>query len=161
MSDSPTPTVELFVRSLLPQGAAHRQEAVIDRLKRLERDDVIDDCRLVVWGDRIARESAAAQTSQGQYVLNRVAEFQQWALGNNVTLDSFYETREAGSEPGEEYSTIILPVMGLAEYRHGELVQLAPSTHGDDVYTIQDHLDRIARGDPAPAETATEMRRLV
>jgi hypothetical protein len=51
--------------------------------------------------------------------------------------------------------------MGLAEYRHGELVQLAPSTHGDDVYTIQDHIDRIARGDPAPADTATATGRVV
>ncbi|MFB6163155.1 MAG: HTH domain-containing protein [Halococcoides sp.] len=139
------PSLELFVRSLHPQGAHQRQEATLKQLERLERDEEIDEFSVVVWGDQISRESVAANSIKGRYVLNRVAEFQQWALSNNVSLDSFYQTRSTGPESDvETETTIVLPVMGLAEYRDGELVQVSPCTAGETVHTVQDHVDSLS-----------------
>ncbi|WP_225334843.1 HTH domain-containing protein [Halomicrobium urmianum] len=153
MSETPTPHIELYVRSLLPDGAHERQEAVVERLERLEREDAVADFSVIVWGKQIARDSAAAHTEEGRYILNRVAEFKQWALSNNVSLKSFYQTKDVESEvTGESYTTMVLPVMGLAEYQDGELQHVAPCSDGDVVHTIMDRLERLEAGEPSAIE---------
>ena len=153
VSDTPTPHIELFVRSLLPNGAHERQEAVIDRLQRLDREDRIESFSVIVWGKQVARDSAAAHTEEGRYILNRVAEFKQWALSNNVSLESFYQTTTVDNEVTENtHSAITLPVMGLAEYVDGELRHVAPCTSGDVVHTITERVDRLETGEPSALE---------
>ena len=146
------PRIELYVRSLLPDGAGHRQEAVIEQLQRLDAEDEIADFSVIVWGKQIAHESAGSRTEEGEYILNRVAEFKQWALSNNVSLESFYQTTEVESEITDDYSAMVLPVMGLAEYDDGELKHVAPCTKGDVVHTIMDRLDRLEAGEPPAIE---------
>ncbi|NLV11973.1 HTH domain-containing protein [Haloarcula argentinensis] len=150
MSDTiPTPHIELYVRSMLPDGAHDRQEAVIDRLQTLDENDHIDGFNVIVWGKRIAPQSAAARTEEGKYILNRVAEFKQWALSNNVSLESFYQDTTVDSEvAASAYDAMALPVMGLAEYDDSELVHVAPCTKDDVVHTIMDRLDRLEAGQP-------------
>ncbi|WP_254271863.1 HTH domain-containing protein [Haloarcula marina] len=151
--DAPTPHIELYVRSLLPDGAHDRQEAVLDRLERLDREDEIAGYNVIVWGKQIAPESAAANTEEGKYILNRVAEFRQWALSNNVSLESFYQTTDVDSEATDDaYRAMVLPVMGLAEYHESELAHVAPCTDGDVVHSIVDRLDRIEAGEPPAIE---------
>lgn len=138
--------LELYVRTLSPSGARARQEAVLERLQRLEDDDHIDDFYVKVWGKQIDPTARAADTDQGQFILNRIAEFQQWALANNTTLESFYQTHEQSSTiTGRDHTNIVLPKMGLAEYHGNELEQVAPCTTGDDVYNVIDHLDELER----------------
>jgi len=150
--------IELYVRSLLPDGAHGRQEAVIERLERLERDDEIEGFSVIVWGKQIARESAGAHTEEGRYILNRVAEFKQWALSNNVSLESFYQKQTVENETSDRsFEAITLPVMGLAEYEDGELVHVAPCTKGETVHTITDRLDRIERGEPAGVQADADV----
>jgi len=147
------PYIELYVRSLLPDGAGKRQDAVIDKLAALEREGEIAGFDVIVWGKQIAPESAAANTDEGRYILNRVAEFKQWALSNNVSLESFYERRTADSAVAEDATDAVrLPVIGLAEYDGEELVHVAPCTKGETVHTITDRLDRLDAGLPAPFE---------
>jgi hypothetical protein len=153
MEEEATGHGELYVGSLRPDGAHERQEAVIEQLERLDRDDQIEDFSVIVWGKQVARESAAAHTEEGKYILNRVAEFKQWALSNNVSLESFYQTTEVESEVTDDaYSAMVLPIMGLAEYQEGELVHVAPCTKGDVVHTIVDRLDRLEDGQPPALE---------
>ncbi|PSP52646.1 hypothetical protein BRC95_08695 [Halobacteriales archaeon QS_5_68_33] len=150
--------LELYVRSLLPDGAHGRQEAVIERLERLDAEDAIEGFSVIVWGKQVAPESAGAHTEEGEYILNRVAEFKQWALSNNVSLESFYQRQSVENETSERsYDAMVLPVMGLAEYRDGELVHVAPCTGGTDVHTITDRLDRIERGEPATVDASADV----
>jgi len=152
----PEPYVELYVRSMLPDGAGSRQEQVIDRLAELERREKIGGYNVVVWGKQIAPESAAANTEEGRYILNRVAEFKQWALSNNVSLESFYQQTSVDSEAADSASdAMVLPVMGLAEYDGSELAHVAPCTEGETVHTITDRLERLDAGDPAAPEQRT------
>jgi len=144
------PHIELYVRSLLPDGAGKRQEAVIDRLDRLERAGKIAGYNIIVWGKQIAPDSTAGATEEGRYILNRVAEFRLWALSNNVSLDSFYQRTAVESEvTGMAYDTVVLPVMGLAEYRDTELAHVAPYAKGEEVHTISDRLDGLEAGEPS------------
>lgn len=153
MTGTDRPRIELYVRSLLPDGAHGRQEAVIDRLERLDAEDEIESFSVIVWGKQIARESAGARTEEGEYILNRVAEFKQWALSNNMSLESFYQKQTVANETSDrEIDTITLPVMGLAEYQEGELVHVAPCTEGETVHTITERLEQLERGEPAVAD---------
>jgi hypothetical protein len=153
MTGTETPRIELYVRSLLPDGAQNRQEAVIDRLDRLDAENEIESYSVIVWGKQIARDSAGARTDEGEYILNRVAEFKQWALSNNVSLESFYQKQIVENDAtDEEYTATVLPVMGLAEYDGNELRHVAPCTKGDTVHTIMDRLDRLERGQPTAIE---------
>jgi DNA-binding Lrp family transcriptional regulator len=158
MTGTDGPRIELYVRSLLPDGAHGRQEAVIERLERLESNGDIEGFSVIVWGKQIAPESAGAHTEEGEYILNRVAEFKQWALSNNVSLESFYQRQNVENETSERtYDAMVLPVMGLAEYQDGELCHVAPCTKGDDVNTITDRLDRIERGEPATVDQTADV----
>jgi len=146
----PGPYIELYVRSLLPDGAGKRQDTVIDTLDALERDGEIAGYDVIVWGKQIAPESAAANTEEGRYILNRVAEFKQWALSNNVSLESFYERRTVDSAVADAATDAIrLPVIGLAEYDGEELVHVAPCTEGGTVHTITDRLENLEAGKPS------------
>ena len=150
--------LELYVRTLSPSGARARQEAVLERLQRLEDEGHIDDVYVKVWGKRIDPTTAAADTDQGQFILNRIAEFKQWALAENTTLESFYQTHEQSSSiTGQDHTTIVLPKMGLAEYHGNELAQVAPCTDGDAVYSVIDHIDDLERrlAGPSAAEQAS------
>ena len=159
---SATSHIELYVRSLLPNGAHERQEAVVDRLERLDREDRIENFSLIVWGKQVARESAAAHTEEGQYILNRVAEFKQWSLSNNVSLESFYQTTTVDNEVTDaSYTAMTLPVMGLAEYVDGELQHVAPCTSGDVVHTIVERLDRLENGEPSALEQERQSASIV
>jgi len=150
------PYIELYVRSMLPDGAGSRQEHVIDTLDDLERREEIAGYNVVVWGKQIAPESAAANTEEGRYILNRVAEFKQWALSNNVSLESFYQRTAVDSEVTDAaYDAMVLPVMGLAEYDGNELAHVAPCTKGEAVHTITDRLERLEAGDPSALEQRT------
>ena len=150
------PYIELYVRSMLPDGAGSRQEHVIDTLDELERREEIAGYNVVVWGKQIAPESAAASTDEGRYILNRVAEFKQWALSNNVSLESFYQRTTVDSEVTDAaYDAMVLPVMGLAEYDGNELAHVAPCTDGEDVHTITDRLEQLAAGEPSALEQRT------
>jgi len=157
-SNSDSIRLELYVRTLSPSGARARQEAVLERLQRLEDEGHIDDFYVKVWGKQIDPTTRAAETDQGQFILNRIAEFKQWALAENTTLESFYQTHEQSSSiTGEDHTKIVLPKLGLAEYHGSELAQVAPCTTGDDVYSITDHLDELERrlAGPSAAEGAT------
>jgi hypothetical protein len=153
MTSDQSPHIELYVRSLLPKGAHERQEAVIEQLERLEQQDTIEGFSVIVWGKQIARDSAAAHTEEGRYILNRVAEFKQWALSNNVSLKSFYQTTTVDNEvASESHNAMTLPVMGLAEYQDGELQHVAPCSNGDIVHTIMARLERLENGQPSALE---------
>jgi hypothetical protein len=150
------PYIELYVRSMLPDGAGSRQDDVIDKLDELERREEIAGYNVVVWGKQIAPESAAASTEAGRYILNRVAEFKQWALSNNVSLESFYQRTSVDSEAADSpYDAMVLPVMGLAQYDGEELAHVAPCTDGENVHTITDRLERLDAGDASALEQRT------
>jgi hypothetical protein len=157
MTHPETPRLELYVRSLHPDGAHERQEAAIETLERLDEDDRIADFSVVVWGKQVAPETAASRTREGEFMLNRIAEFKQWALSNGVSLESFYQERRVDSPVSEDPHTVVtLPVMGLAEYRDGELEHVAPCTDGDAVHTVTDRLDELADGETEPPLEAVE-----
>lgn len=144
--------VELCVRSLAPAGAHGNQNAVIERLERLEAAGVVEAFDIRIWGKQVAPSTAAARTETGRAALDRYEQFKEWAEHNDRSLGSFFDVHpvELGMT-GEQYTAVMFPVVTMAEYRDGDLVHVAPCTDGDTVYTVGDRLDTI-EGDAAPVE---------
>ncbi len=139
--------VELYVRALYVPGAQQRQDRVVEALnKRVKRGD-IDGFSVVVWGEHITPDTDRPRTETGQSLVDRLNEFQQWALDENVSLTSFYRSRCVETMVSETEQTVIsLPMMGLAEYADDNLVQLTPCTDDGTVKRVEDHLTELGPG---------------
>lgn len=146
-------TAELYVRSLAPRSGKGRQESAIDRLAALEEGGRLEDVTVNVWGRQVSLSSAAARTDAGQFVLDRVERFREWARRHGRSVDSFFRTRRVESSiADEEYVALVLPMLTLAEYHDGELAFVAPSADGSAVTTVADRIDALESG----AQVTTE-----
>jgi len=159
MESTDTRRVELFVRSLSP-GARNPGTTHLPRLRRLADEGTLD-LSVSVWGREVGLSTTASRTDTGQYVLDRVAAFREWADASGVCVEPFFETREVESGlTGESYTALVLPATCLAEYREGELCHVAPYTSGSAVHTVADRVRLLEDGSPepptdAPAPTVT------
>ena len=152
--------VELYVRSLAPRGIHPRQRAVIDTLGHLSERGIVDDHLIHVCGDQVPASRAEAVTAFGQFLLDRIAVFREWADRNDWSLDPGFGRREVDSSlTGHHIDVLTVPVMALAEYEGDDLRFVAPVSCDDTTWTIQDRLDALrARGTPDSADHLTDAR---
>lgn len=137
-------TVELYVRSLCSGVERPPQEAAIERLERLERDNVLDEYTVHVWGRRVSPESAAAETAAGRFVLSRIEAFRDWASRNGASVRSFFDTHGVDSAiTGESFTAITVPTLTLAEFHGDDLHRVTPCSRDGAVHTVGDHLDAL------------------
>ena len=154
--------LELYVRSLAPTGGREAQEAAIERLDRLERTGTVDAARVHVWGREIAPDSAAAGTESGRRVLDRIEAFETWARRADVSLASFFRTREVHSEiTGRDYRTIVLPGMALAEYRDDTLAYVTPCSDDGQMTTVTDRLETLELAGRSESGSQPQLREAV
>lgn len=156
--------VELYVRSLSPQGAADRQETVIDRLAALEEQGAIEAFSLIVWGPRFAPGSAAARTTTGRELGRRIDAFERWVAAAKKPDELAFECREVHSlVTDEKREEVVLPVLCLAVYQGETLRCVSPWRATRTTHSIDDCLDAIVqpgRVDGHPSITIDEAHRL-
>jgi|AntRauTorcE11898_2_1112593.scaffolds.fasta_scaffold34837_1 hypothetical protein len=140
-------SVELFVRSLAPNGAHERQQAIVDRLEQLEEDNRIDEVRSTVWGDRICPETAT-RLQDGRSLLQDIARLQTWAQAHDASLEPFFKERTVQSPCEDPYTVIVPPVLCLAVSRDDELWGVFPCTKEGDTLSAMDGLDAILTSTP-------------
>jgi len=135
--------VELFVRSLSPGTGRSPTETQLNRLRQLADEGSVD-LSVSVWGREVGLSTTAARTDAGEFVLDRVASFREWADAHDVCVEPFFETREVESGlTGESYTALVLPVVCLAEYRDDDLCHVAPYTTGSAVHTVADRVSAL------------------
>ena len=135
-------SIELFVRSLAPNGATQQQEAILSRLDQLDERGVVDNYTVTIWDERIVPESLAAQSGTGREIGETVDQFQAWADERDVSLDRFFIDQTIHSAiTGDRYSAIALPVFALAEYEDGELRSVTPHERDKGTLTVEDRLE--------------------
>jgi hypothetical protein len=140
-------SVELFVRSLAPHGAHERQEAIVDRLEQLERDDRVDAVTCTVWGDRVCPETAA-RLRDGRSLLRDIARLRTWAQAHDASLEPFFEERTVQSMCEDPYTVFVPPVLCLAVSRGEELWGVFPCVKADTTLSVMDGLDALAESTP-------------
>ena len=132
----------LYTRGDLPQPAAERQSAVIERLGTIAASDSLDAFDVVHWAKRVPIDGDTAREQ------SLVESFDQWAADRDVSLAPCFDTRDCYSEEtGSRRTELVLPVLCLAIYEDDELVEVAPHGTGDDVVTVADCIERLASED--------------
>lgn len=153
-------TVELYVRSLSPQGNRSRQRAVLERLKTLDIEGEIGGYDVHVCGQFLPANPDEMKTEFGSYLRNQIAVFELWAAKNELPLDSLFRRREVESTyTDESYTELVVPTMVLAEYEESTLRFVAPCETDEGVWTVTDRLKALPEGDvPAGIEPLPDAR---
>lgn len=143
MTDGPNSlSVELYVRSLAPDGTRPTVESVVDSLQQLDARDAIADFTVHVTGRKVCPDSPTATTEPGAFLLDRVASFENWAdrTGRSVS-DTFRRLEDAVGIDGSDHSGVAFPTMAMAEYEDGALRFVSPAVEGKAVHTVPDRLE--------------------
>lgn len=151
--DESTPTtVEAFVRSLSPESSP-QQQTVFDRLDRLSREGVIDYWTVHVVGEKVCPDTATS-TKPGRFICGRIRQFKDWAERRGVSFGRFFERRAVSSEmTGEEYETMVLPSVTLAEFDEGDTLSfVSPCFDGETQHTPLGRLETLMTRGDADAE---------
>lgn len=143
MPATTAPEAELYVRSLASRTGC--QERVIKQLQSLADKGSLESVTVHVWGEEVGLSTTAVETASRRSILDTIGTFRSWADANDVSLVQFYEERTRVSGlTGEEFTTLRLPVLTLAEYQDGELVSVTPHERKSGVRTVEDRLEMLA-----------------
>jgi len=134
----PVVRIELFTRA----GAVGTYDRVIEAIERvrdLEAENRVTDCRVTTWDKQVALGNG--HPDGGQAVLERIDGFESWARERSVSLYPFFQERIRSSLATDgEQRVIVLPVLCLAVYEEAELRELFPCTANEVSYTVHDGL---------------------
>ena len=143
MTPTPSPQVELYVRSLASRTG--QQERIIERLHRLESAGVVESADVQVWGEAVELSTVAAETERGQELLETVSRFRDWAARNGASLDGPFLNRETESLlTGRSHTTLRLPAVAMAEYEGEEIRAVTPHRRDGTVRTVQERVETLA-----------------
>lgn len=138
--------VELYVRSLAPRESRRTVERVVDRLDRLAADGAIEGFRVVPTGAELPPRPADAVTAFGEFLLHRIAVFDDWAQATDRSLGSLFDRRAVTSAfTGETHDAIHMPTMVMAEYAGSALRFVSPCEEDGERVTVAARLDALAR----------------
>jgi hypothetical protein len=144
-----TARIDVYVRSMLPPaGAKESQTAVIERLKGLLEDSLVDDLTINVWGRRICLCDQCRGTETGRIMLGTVREFQSWGEEYDASVESTFEHRtQSSSITGAEYESITPPRVTTALYVDGDLRGVFPCVMGERHCTVVDLYETLAEAE--------------
>lgn len=148
--------VELYVRSLSPRESRRAIERVVGRLDRLVDERAIADVRVVPTGDALPPTPGDAVTEFGEFMLHRIAVFQDWARATGRSLGCLFDRRTVSSAfTGEDHDAIHMPTMVMAEYAGSALRFVSPCVADGERITVADRLETLTVD-----EVGTDERRL-
>lgn len=149
---SPPETIEAHVRSLSPEGSP-QQGPIFEGLDRLSGEGLIDYWTVHVVGDTVCPDTASS-TQPGQFICDRIRQFREWADRQGVSFGRYFERRTVDSElTGEEYETMVLPTVTLAEFDGDDSLRfVSPCFDGETQHTPMDRLEQLLAADAEDPE---------
>lgn len=150
--DSPPETIEVYVRSLSPEGSP-QQGSIFEGLDRLSGEGLIDYWTVHVVGDTVCPDTASS-TQPGQFICDRIRQFTEWADEHGMSFGRYFERRSVASElTGEAYETMVLPTVTLAEFDGDDALRfVSPCFDGETQHTPMDRLEELLAADAADRE---------
>lgn len=132
----------LFTRENLPGPASERRNAVAAQLAAVANSGALDAFDVVQWAKRVPVEGPQDREQ------TLAEEFRAWADDDGVHLAPCFDTRECYAEAsGAKRTELVMPVLCLAVYEDGELVEVTPHATDDGVVTVADCLERLENED--------------
>lgn len=143
MNDETHLRAELYLRGDT-YGTFDAQQAVLNRVKRLEANGVFSDSMVAGEWQRI--RTMAEDKRSG--ALATYEEFEDWAQRNDYSLEPAFERRNrtyVGLDRIED--VVVFPVVALAVYEESQLEAVFPCTDAQRTYTVGDALEAFESGD--------------
>jgi len=123
------------------------RSGVLDRLRELETDGVVDDVSVRVWGRYVDPPADEPPGEEGT-LQTRIAEFEAWADREGHSLEPAFGRCERTTMVSTERREVIrLPLQCLAVYAGDRLVGVFPCSTGGGTETVADCLRRLEAGD--------------
>lgn len=143
MPTTTVPEVELYVRSLASRSGCQRR--MMTQLQALDASGDVDGVDVRVWGSEVCISEHPVETESRREILNTVGAFREWADRNGVSMEQCYENRtRVADRTGEEFTTLRLPVLALAEYEDGELAWVTPHERDGRTQTVAERVEKLA-----------------
>ncbi len=144
MSATATSTrAELYLRGDT-YGTYDAQQAILNRVRRLEGEDVLDEATVADEWQRIRTLDEDHRSG----ALATYREFDEWADHNGYSLAPAFECRTRsylGLDSVDD--VVVFPVASLAVYEDDGLRAVFPCSDEETTYTVGDCLDAFERGD--------------
>jgi hypothetical protein len=133
-----------------PIGVREQQEAVLEDLSRLERQDALESVSVDVWGKAVCPEGQCGDTHAGERVLERIEEFRAWAADADGPVESPFEERTVSSTTTDEkFRKIVLPRFCLGVYVDSDLHLVLPCQFGDETFSVEALISALESAQPA------------
>lgn len=144
-SDTP-PQVTLYLRDPVATTIYDQQQAIYDQLQTLREEGRVAGLSLKVWGKQIPTDRdetiGAAKTSVDTY-----EEFRSWAEDAGYSLTPGFSKHTSSSVVDDDQHDVIrFPLMCLAAYDGDRLLDVAPRTTAEGIYTVEDFLTELRDG---------------
>lgn len=134
---------ELYLRGDT-YGTFDAQQDVLNRMKRLEAEGVLDASAVEGGWQRIRTTDEDGRSG----ALATYREFAAWARRNGYSLGPAFEERKRAYVGLDRVDDVVVfPVVTLAAYEDDRLQGVFPCSDGDHVYRVEDFLDALERGD--------------
>jgi hypothetical protein len=154
-------TVDLYV-SAGDTAVWNRQENVIARLERAEREGDVDHFSVQVWARKVSVSGPMSASKFHRAAVRSVEEFESWADAVDADVELPCERESVDCEfTGDEYHLMRPPTVCAAVYRGGRLAGVYPCRVDGDPRTVEDLLDAIEASDPTIALPAEGTKREV
>jgi len=126
----------------VPSGADDRQERL---LERSQSTAAFDRVRTRLVPNRLSLSGVAVETSMGSDLRGAVREARQWAAVAGVDLGPYLPVSEEATMIGDRSRRVLtFPAVTLVESHDGEVVGVTPHVDGDEVVSVEEHLERLA-----------------
>jgi hypothetical protein len=156
MPPDPQCRLDLYVRADAPAGK--RSEAVVDQLRRLERQNSISDFSIHLWPRAVSLD--LLKRVDGADIVDTVRSFEVWASQHDREITPTFDVHTTHSTlTGESDELLVLPVTSVATYAEDTLVDVAPCRRGGFARTVENALTDVAHGNvPTPDPSSGEPR---
>jgi hypothetical protein len=137
--------VELYLRGDT-YGTYDRQQAILERVRDLESDGVVDETSVDPSWQRIRTPEQDSRDG----ALATYEEFREWAERNGYRLEPAFERRHRGFVGSDTVrEVVVFPLASLAVYEDDELRSVFPCSDesGTVHFTVGDCLDAVEAGD--------------
>lgn len=138
--------IEIYFRSVSRPNAHEYQEGLLERVRELDRQDVVDEFGVTLVGEKICSCESCRKIEKVQERLEEIEQWREWAASNGVTL-SIDEKSVRSSVMGREYEFIVLPTATLVA-RVGQSIQaVLPNRTEGEVVTPSEFLEGLRQTD--------------
>jgi len=134
--------IEIYFRSICRPNAHEYQEELLERVRELDRQDVIDRFDVTLVGEKICSCESCRKIEKVQERLEEIEQWRQWAANNGVAL-SVDEKSVRSSVMGQEYEFIVLSTATLVARVGQSIRAVLPNRTGGEVVTPSEFLEEL------------------